>query len=144
MAGFLSLLGTGSVVVVVVSVGFVTCDARASASPVGHPIPQVEPSAGALVATDDPALVGIRPLPADAWSRGQSDDALIVQFWLGSPDCSGVHAVANETADSVTVQLQEGTHPAAVHRMCTMIVVPATLEVRLQAPLGSRTVLSAF
>jgi hypothetical protein len=117
--------------------------AVASSAPGGQPVPEAADANGRTTVVDDPRLVDPRPAHVDTWSRGASEDTLFVQFTLGSPDCTGVHATVTETADTVTVALQQGTHPAAVHRMCTMIVVPATLAVPLQAPLGSRTVLSS-
>jgi hypothetical protein len=123
--------------------GFGTVDTAAWAAPVGHPVPEAATNDGSVAVIDDPTIERSRPLRVDTWSPSGPEDALSVQFSLASPDCSGVHAVASETADTVTVDLRVGTHPDAVHRMCTMIVVPATLEVPLQAPLGARTVLSA-
>jgi hypothetical protein len=124
--------------------GFGALDTVASATPVGHPVPQVATTDARVVVIDDPSLMQGRPLPVDSWSRGESNGALSVQFSLASPGCSAVHAEVDETADAVTVELRVGTRPDAIGRMCTMIVVPATLEVTLQAPLGARTVLSAY
>jgi hypothetical protein len=122
----------------------VAVDAAASAEPIGDPVPQVTASAGWFAVVDDASIVHGRPLRADSWSRNDADESLSVQFSLASPGCSGVHAEVHETADTVVVELHEGERPSAVGRMCTMIVVPATLTVGLQAPLGDRTVLSAF
>jgi hypothetical protein len=54
-----------------------------------------------------------------------------------------VHADVEENTNTVTVSVLEGTHPDAVGRMCTMVVVPSTLEITLQSPLGDRTVFSS-
>ncbi|BBZ26230.1 hypothetical protein MMAD_05250 [Mycolicibacterium madagascariense] len=107
-------------------------------------VPEAATTEGRQTVVDDPSIVGARPLHVDAWSPAGSADAVSVQFTLASPGCSGVHAVARETDTSVTVELRQGTRPGAVGRMCSMIVVPATLDVALQSPLGDRTVFSAF
>jgi hypothetical protein len=107
-------------------------------------VPQVATTDARAVVIDDPFLVHGRPLPIDTWSRDKSNGVLSVQFSLASPGCSAVHAAVDETADAVTVELRVGTRPDAIGRMCTMIVVPATLEVALRAPLGTRTALSTY
>jgi hypothetical protein len=146
MKPMLAFLRRTVVVLVVASLlalAFGAVDPVATAIPAGHPVPQAT-TTGASVVIDDPSLVHGRPLSIDSWSRDESDDGLSVQFSLGSPDCSAVHAEVYETADAVTVGLRVGTRPEAIGRMCTMIVVPATLEVPLRGPLGARTVLSAY
>ena len=67
-----------------------------------------------------------------------------VHFTTGTPECYGVHATVAETAETVTVELREGTLPGAVRRACIMIAVSGTLEVPLQGPLGDRQVVSAY
>jgi hypothetical protein len=116
----------------------------ASATPAARPLPRDGSNAGRFTANDDPTIVDGHPVPADSWSGDDSNNVVFVHFSLASPDCTGVHAEVSETEKSVTVDLREGTHPDAVNRMCTMIVVPATLEVTLQSPLAGRTVLSAL
>jgi len=96
-----------------------------------------------MVFTDNPAIVDSRPAAIESWSRAATDNAVAVNFTSGTPACSGVHATAVETADTVTVDLQGGTLPEAVGRMCIMLAVFGTLEVPLQSPLGDRRVLSA-
>lgn len=96
-----------------------------------------------MVFTDNPAIVDTHPATIDSWSRTAGADAVAVNFTSGTPACSGVHATAVETTDTVTVDLQGGTLPEAVGRMCIMLAVFGTLEVPLQAPLGDRRVLSA-
>lgn len=112
------------------------------------PVAQAEPAAppevpagGRMVFTDDPAIIDSHPATIDSWSRATTDDAVAVNFTSGTPACSGVHATAVETADTVTVDLRGGTLPEAVGRMCIMLAVFGTLEVPLQAPLGNRRVL---
>jgi hypothetical protein len=133
-------------VVVAASVGFdfVATDMTASAAPVAHAVPRAATADARVAVGDDPLLLNGRPLPVDTWSGDEANDALSVQFSLASPGCSAVHAEVDETADAVTVELRVGTRPDALRRMCTMIVVPATLVVPLQTPLGTRTVLSTY
>lgn len=95
-----------------------------------------------VVFTDNPLIVDSHPLRIDSWSRLDADDALAVYFTFGSPDCYGVHAVVDETPETVTVELRGGTLPESVGRMCTMIAVFGKLDVPLQGPLGDREVLT--
>ncbi|MEV0685935.1 hypothetical protein AB0I35_18925 [Nocardia sp. NPDC050378] len=92
--------------------------------------------------TADPNLVDPRPLPFPAWRR-VGDATIAVDFQTGNPQCNGVDATVTETADTVTVALRAGTPADAVGRMCTMEAVLGTLEITLDAPLGSRQVLDA-
>jgi hypothetical protein len=105
--------------------------------------PPERPSAGALL-TDNPAIVDTHPMPVASWSRFADDRALAVHFTTGTPQCFGVDATTQETADSVTVELRGGTLPEAVGRACILIAVEGTLQVPLQAPLGNRRVLSVY
>ena len=105
--------------------------------------PPEVPAGGRMVFTDNPAIVDSHPAAIESWSRAATDNAVAVNFTSGTPSCSGVHATAVETADTVTVDLQGGTLPEAVGRMCIMLAVFGTLEVPLQSPLGDRRVLSA-
>jgi hypothetical protein len=105
--------------------------------------PPERPSAGAMF-TDNPAIVDAHPTPVAAWSRFADDRALAVHFTTGTPQCYGVHATTQETADTVTVELRSGTLPEAVGRACIMIALEGTLQVPLSAPLGDRRVLSVY
>lgn len=117
------------------------CNGRAAmAEPTA--LPEV-PAGGRLVFTDSPDLVDPHPALIESWSRAATDNAMAVNFASGTPACSAVHATVQETQDTVTVDLQSGTLPQAVGRMCIMLAVFGTLDVPLQAPLGDRTVLSA-
>lgn len=93
---------------------------------------------------DNPAIVDPHPLAVEAWSRVPGDTAVAVHFTTGVPECYGVHAMVQETAEAVTVELQSGTPPEAVGRMCIMMAVSGTLDVPLQSPLGDRRVLSVY
>jgi hypothetical protein len=105
--------------------------------------PPERPSAGAMF-TDNPAIVDAHPMPVASWSRFADDRALAVHFTTGTPQCYGVHATTQETADTVTVEFRSGTLPEAVGRACIMIALEGTLQVPLSAPLGDRRVLSVY
>jgi len=105
--------------------------------------PPEVPAGGRLVFTDTRDLVDSHPATIDSWGRAAVGNAVAVNFTSGTPACAGVHATAAETPDTVTVDLQGGTLPEAVGRMCIMLAVFGTVEVPLQAPLGARRVLSA-
>ena len=77
--------------------------------------------------------------------RGRDDDdALTVHFTTGSPECFGVHPMAHETPEAVTVELVGGSLPEATGRACVMIAVFGAHDVPLESPLGDREVLSEF
>lgn len=115
----------------------------------GVPVAAAEPTAppevppGGVVFTDNPAILDPHPTRIESWSRVATENAVGVHFTSGPPECTGVHATAHETADTVTVDLRSGTPPEAVGRACILIALFGTLEVPLQAPLGDRRVLSA-
>ncbi|WP_326548845.1 hypothetical protein QGN32_12415 [Mycolicibacterium sp. ND9-15] len=97
-----------------------------------------------LVFTDNPAIVDPHPMRAESFSRVSDDRAVAVHFTTGTPQCYGVHATAQETPETVTVELRGGTLPEAVGRACILIAVEGSLDVPLQSPLGTRQVLTAF
>jgi hypothetical protein len=103
--------------------------------------PEVPP--GGVVFTDNPAIVDPHPIPVESWSRAGAENAVAVNFTSGTDTCYGVHATAQETSETVTVDLQSGMLPGAVNRPCIMIALFGTLEVPLQGPLGDRQVFSA-
>ena len=116
---------------------------------IGSPSASAEPTAppeappGGVVFTDNPAIVDPHPMHVESWSRAANDNAVNVNYTSGTDTCYGVHATAQETQQTVTVDLQGGTLPEAAGRACIMIALFGTLEVPLQAPLGDRQVLSA-
>lgn len=63
-------------------------------------------------------------------------------FHQRHPECFGVHAEVQETADIVAVKLRSGTMPKAVGQACTMIALFGTLTAQLQSPVGDRAVVS--
>lgn len=97
-----------------------------------------------LLFVDNPAIVDPHPLRAESYNRVPGDRAVGVHFTTGTPQCYGVHATVQETAETVTVELVGGTLPEAVGRPCIMIAVSGILDVPLQEPLGTRQVLTAF
>lgn len=97
-----------------------------------------------LVFVDNPAIVDPHPLRAESYNRVPGDRAVGAHFTTGTPQCYGVHATVQETAETVTVELLGGTLPEAVGRPCIMIAVSGILDVPLQNPLGTRQVLTAF
>ncbi|WP_019932781.1 hypothetical protein [Nocardia sp. BMG111209] len=113
-------------------------DSAASDSAAITPTEQAQPQFGRRF-TANPAIVNPRPIAFDSWSR-VADDRIAVNFRIGSPDCNGVDATTTETSGAVTVALRAGTLPEAMGRMCTMIEVFGTLEVKLARPLGNRKV----
>jgi len=127
-------------------VAMVLCAPVAAAEPLDQPEPiappEVPPEAG-VVFTDNPAIIDPHPMRIESWSRAPQDNAVLVHFTSGPPECTGVHATVQETPETVTVDLRGGTPPDAVGRACIMIALRGTLEVPLQAPLGDRKVLSA-
>jgi hypothetical protein len=114
----------------------------------GVPVARAEPTAppevplGGVVFIDRPDIVDAHPLGVESWSRADGDDAVNVNFTSGTDTCFGVHATVQETAETVTVDLQGGTLPEAVDRPCILIALFGTLEVPLQGSLGDRQVLS--
>lgn len=91
---------------------------------------------------DNPAIVDSHPVPVESWGRLPDERRIVVSFVTGTPACFGVHATAQETPESVTVELRGGTLPEAVGRPCIMIALTGTVEVPLAQPLGGRRVLS--
>lgn len=105
-------------------------------------IPERPQSGGSTTFADNPAIVDPRPQSIESWSRLPDDRTITVHFTSGTPECHGVHAQVQETADIVAVKLQHGVLPEAVNRACIAIGVFASLPVGLQAPLGNRAVAS--
>jgi hypothetical protein len=105
-------------------------------------VPESPAPEGVTPFVDNPAIVDSHPQSIDSWSRLPESNALTVQFTSGTPECFGVHAEVQETADIVAVKLRSGTQPEAVGRACTMIAVFATLPITLESPVGNRAVVS--
>lgn len=105
--------------------------------------PEVPPDPG-VVFTNDPSIVDPHPMPVESWSRIGAGDVLALNFTTGTPECYGVNALVQETAENVTVELRGGTRPEALGRACIAIALFGTLEVPLQSPVGDRQVLSVY
>jgi hypothetical protein len=121
--------------------------AVAVAGPVASAQTPVEPPEqpmNGLVFVDNPGIVDPHPMPVQSWSRVPDERVLAVHFTTGTPQCFGVHATAQETPDTVTVELHSGTLPDAVGQACIAIAMTGTLEIPLADPLGQRRVLSVY
>lgn len=116
----------------------------ATAQPTTPPVPVAETFAGtpALMFVDEPTITNAHPMQPQAWSRTTDERVVRLHFTTGTPQCYGVSATVEETAEAVTVDLRSGTLPQAADRACIMIAVFGGLDVPLQNPLGSRRVLS--
>lgn len=112
------------------------------ATPVVTTIPEIPTPLGQTTFTDNPAIVESHPQSIESWSRVPDADAVAVHFSSGTPQCYGVSAEVQETADIIAVKLRSGTLPEATGRACIMIAVPGSLTVGLDSPVGNRTVLS--
>lgn len=110
----------------------------ATADPSQVAVPEVPPDPARTLFADNPAIVDPHLTRIESFSR--EGERLLVNFTAGTPDCFGVHVIAQETADAVTIDLRGGTPPESVGRMCIALAVDGTAEVALQAPLGSRQV----
>jgi hypothetical protein len=138
-------LVASSATAIVLTAGALGAAIPAGAQPAVPTVTQVPERAQAVGFTsfvDNPAIVDPRPQAIESWGRLPDDRAIIVRFTSGTPECYGVHAEVQETADIVAVKLQHGTLPEAVNRACIAIGVFASLPVGLQAPLGNRAVVS--
>jgi hypothetical protein len=126
-------------------VGLALCTAPvAMAEPTTVAPPEVPPSNPGVVFIDNPSIVDPHPMAVESWSRLDGGDVLALHFTTGTPECYGVNATVQETAQNVTVELRSGTRPEAVGRACIMIAVSGTVEVPLQRPVGDRQVLSVY
>lgn len=103
-------------------------------------VPEVAPDPARTVFVDTPTIVAPHVTRIESWTR--SGEGLEVNFTAGTPDCFGVHATAQETDQTVTVDLRGGTPPESAGRMCIALAVLGTVEVPLSAPLGGRKVLA--
>lgn len=69
-----------------------------------------------------------------------SDNVIRIHYSAGVRACYGEYVEAEETADSVTVRLFTGSLPDGAEA-CTMQLVPLSMLVHLDSPLGERKVL---
>jgi hypothetical protein len=134
-----------SVAAIILTAGAPAAAVPAAAQPAAPTITQVpeRPQAEGFTSfVDNPAIVDRRPQSIESWGRLPDDRAIAVRFTSGTPECFGVHAEVQETADIVAVKLQHGVLPQAVDRACIAIGVFASLPVGLQGPIGNRAVVS--
>ncbi|QZT62669.1 hypothetical protein [Mycolicibacterium austroafricanum] len=116
---------------------------RAAAQPPAPvPVPETPTGTPAAMFVDDPAIVNAYPTRPQAWSRGIDERTVRLHFTTGTPECYGVTATVQESADAVLVDLRTGTLPSALDRACIAIALFGGLDVPLQQPLGARRVLS--
>ena len=106
------------------------------------PLPEVPASPGTTF-VDDSAILDAHPLTAESWSRLDPEPALALNISIGSPDCYGVHAVAQEADQSVVVTLTSGRRSDHERMVCTMMIMPGKIIVPLSNAVGVRAVLVA-
>ena len=111
-------------------------------APVPVPVPETAPGTPAAMFVDNPAIVNAYPTRPQAWSRVIDERTVRLHFTTGTPECYGVSATVQESADAVLVDLRTGTLPSALDRACIAIALFGGLDVPLQQPLGARRVLS--
>lgn len=134
-----------SVTALVLTAGSLGAAIPAAAQPATPTITQIPERAqpdGFTSFVDTPGIVDPRPHAIESWGRLPDDRQISVRFTAGTPECYGVHAEVQETADIVAVKLRSGVLPEAVNRACIAIGVFATLPVALQSPVGNRAVVS--
>jgi hypothetical protein len=105
-------------------------------------VPERPAATGLTTFVANPAIVDGRPQSIESWSRQPDDHTLAVHFATGTPECFGVDAEVQQTADIIAVKLRSGTLPQAVGKACIMIGVFGTLTVELDSPVGDRAVVS--
>ncbi|KAA0023769.1 hypothetical protein [Antrihabitans cavernicola] len=108
------------------------------------PSPDRPASDGGIAFTPNPTIVNPHPLAFQSWNpAGEHGERVALHFTIGSPSCYGVDGnVVSETDTTVTVDLRSGSLPEAAGKMCSMIAVFGTVELPLQASLGTRNVIT--
>jgi len=96
----------------------------------------VEDPIGATPIEPDPTVVEVRP---HAWDRiVVSSDGLTlsIYFWMGIPECNGLHSVdVSQAVSGIAVQLATGIPAGAVDMVCIEIAQLYVTTVALEAPL---------
>jgi hypothetical protein len=113
-------------------------------SPVSTSLPPQPPGPPVVqkprIVTPEPGLRDVTPLTWIKAIRSSDGRTLTVTFW-GGP-CMGIdHVGLDETPDTVTVTLYQGTPPSLVGSACPEIAMLMAVRVPLSSPLGDRTVL---
>jgi hypothetical protein len=84
----------------------------------------------------------VRARPFERVKPGGESRSLTVIFWSGVEPCNVLDRVeVEESANSVTITLYEGSAPAAKNTACIEIAVKKAVEVELDKPLGGRKVI---
>lgn len=130
------------VVMVVCALLLAAVGPAAAQPPAPVPVPETAPGTPAAMFVDDPTIVNAYPTRPQAWSRVIDERTVRLHFTTGTPECYGVTATVQESADAVLVDLRTGTLPSALDRACIAIALFGGLDVPLQQPLGARRVLS--
>lgn len=130
------------VVMVVCALLLAAVGPAAAQPPAPVPVPETAPGTPAAMFVDDPTIVNAYPTRPQAWSRVIDERTVRLHFTTGTPECYGVSATVQESADAVLVDLRTGTLPSALDRACIAIALFGGLDVPLQQPLGARRVLS--
>lgn len=105
------------------------------------PDPDIPPTDGytRLIPRDD--LVSLQPRTPDEVVADPADDRrLLIRFQGAAEPCSGAAIEITESADTVTVTLQEGLDPNAAAMSCIAQVFDYEIAVVLDAPLGDREI----
>ncbi len=89
-----------------------------------------------------PGLVRATATPFESWSQ-VSPHTIAIHFVTGTPECYGADAQVTETDTEVIVALRTGTLPHAENKACIMVAVYGTMQMTLESPLGSRTIVNA-
>jgi hypothetical protein len=102
---------------------------------------EIAPTSKMAEATaDETDLVGMQAVPFESWSR--LDDANAVRIYFGLSGYGRAHVTVHEDSKSVGVELWIGIKPDDVGKIEPHIAWEASLDVRLDQPLGDRQVLS--
>lgn len=81
--------------------------------------------------------------PFEAWTA-LPGNRIAVHFVTGTPECYGADASVVETDETVAITIRTGTLQSAKSKSCIMIAVYGTMELQLDAPVGTRAVVNAM
>lgn len=95
---------------------------------------------GAQTVAPRPGMLHPRPV---AWRKAEAVDSRTVRvsFSSGVEPCYVLdHVTVDYGASEVTITLYQGSDPQAEHTACIQIAVEKVTDVRLDQPLGGRTI----